>query len=77
MIGRVVAQAGEAEMGDDGVWASSSPDLALFLNAFHLPESGLSVLPFGRGAVADAAVALGGRAEYTGAPALVPPGCVS
>jgi len=77
MIGRVVTPLGEAVMEDSGAWAAADPGLAAYLNLAHPPDSGLSVLPFGVGAVMDAAAAMSGHAEYARPAAPYPPGSVS
>lgn len=56
MIGKLLFGDNEAVMDDDGTWSMpADPEFAEHLNDFFGPRTGLSVLPFGVGAVMEAA----------------------
>jgi hypothetical protein len=81
MIGRIELPGGVgAALGGDGRWSSGDAAVAAHLNWRFDPRrpTGVAcVLPFGHGALAQAAAALKGRAVFAGPPAPLPPGAVS
>lgn len=73
MIGKIdVPRWGEAVMQDDGTWTAADESLAMKLNGSFPAAAGISVLPFGHGAVIEAAHFFGVQPVF-GKPRKPPP----
>jgi len=82
MIGKLTGVAGypDAHLHDDGLWWSEDGNWAAYLNLTYNPrdsQGASAILPFGYGALFEAAAALGGQAEPENPLPPLPDGAVS